>query len=84
MVKGFGMGRVVRWSGRMAVTAFSQLRTGMGRLAAWRHKIGRHEMGWYRRCAVLETGPQVAVSCMDGESSRRKWRTWGQMDGNNH
>ena len=34
VVKGFGMGRVVRWSSRLAVTAYSQLRTGKGRLAA--------------------------------------------------
>ena len=34
VVKGFGMGRVVRWSSRLAVTAYSQLHTGKGRLVA--------------------------------------------------
>ena len=72
MVKGFGMGKVVRWSSRLAVTASSQHCTGKGRLAAWRHKIGRHDMGLCRRCVVLETGPHAAVGYMDGENLGRK------------
>ena len=40
--RGFGMSRVLRWSSRLAVTAYSQLRTGKERLAAQRYKIGRH------------------------------------------
>ena len=83
VVKGFGIGRVVRWSSRLTVTAYSQLRKGKGRLAAWRHKIGRHDTGLCRRCAVLETGPHAAVGCMDGENFGRKWSTWGQMDEKN-
>ena len=81
--KGFGMGRVMRWSSRLAVTAYSQLRTGKGRLAAWRHKIGWHDTGLCRRCAVPETGPPAAVGCMDGENFGRKWSTWGRMDEKN-
>ena len=83
VVKGFSMGRVVRWSSRLAVTAYSQLHTGKGQLAAWRHKIGRHDTGLCRRCAVPETGPHAAVGCMDGENFGRKWSTWGQMDEKN-
>ena len=83
VVKGFGMRRVVRWTSRLAVTAYSQLCTGKGRLAAWRHKIGRHETELCGRCAVLETGPHVAVGCMDGACIGRRWSTWGQMDEKN-
>ena len=83
VVKGFGIGRVVRWSSRLAVTAYYQLRTEKGRLAAWRHKIGRHDTGLCRRCAVPETVPHAAVGCMDGASFGRKWSTWGQMDEKN-
>ena len=79
-VKGFGMGRVIRWSSRLAVTAYSQLRTGKERLAAWRHRIGRDDTGLCRRCNVPETGAQAAVGCMDGESFGRRWSTWEQMD----
>ena len=84
IVKGFGIGRVVRWSSRLAVTAYSQLRMGKGRLAACRHKIGRHDTGLCRRCAVPETGPQAAVGCMDGEDFGTRWSTWGQMDEKYH
>ena len=75
VVKGFGMGRVVRWSSRLAVTAYSQLHTGKGRLVAWRHKIGQHETGFCGRCTVPETGPHAAVGCMDGEGFGRRWST---------
>ena len=67
----------------MAVTAYFELRTGKGRLAAWRHMIRRHETGLCCRCTVLETGPHTAVGCMDGESFGRKWSTWEQMDEKN-
>ena len=39
VVRGFGIGRVVRWSGRLAVIAYSQLRMGKGWLAACKYKI---------------------------------------------
>ena len=61
VVQGFGMGRVVRLSSRLAVIAYSQLRTGKRRLAVWRYKIGRHETGFCHRCAVTETEPHVGV-----------------------
>ena len=80
VVKGFGMGRVIGWSSRLSVTAYSQLRTGKGRLAAWRHKIGKDDTGPCRRCNVPETGAHAAVGCIDGESFGRKWSTWRQMD----
>ena len=83
VVKGFSIGRVVRWSSRLSVTAYSQLRTGKGRLAAWRHKIGRHDTGLCRRWAVPETGPHAAVGCIDGENFGRKCSTWGRMDERN-
>ena len=35
VVRGFGSGRVVRWSSRYAITAFSQLQTNKGLLASW-------------------------------------------------
>ena len=50
IVRSFGMCRMVRWSSRLAVTAYSQLGTRKGRLAAWRHKIGRHDTGLCCRC----------------------------------
>ena len=71
IAKAFCMGRVVRWSSRWVVIAYSQLRTGKGRLAASRYRIGRHEMALCRKCAVPKTGPHVAVRCMEGEGLGR-------------
>ena len=65
------------------MTAYSQLRTGKGRLVVCRYKIGRHDTGLYRSCAVPETGPHATVGCMDAEKCGRKWSTWGQMDEKN-
>ena len=81
VVKGFGMGRVVRWSSRLAVTAYSPLRTAKGQLAALRNKIGSHDTGLYRRCAVTETGTHAAVGCIDAENFGRKWSTWDRWIG---
>ena len=53
---------------------------GKGRLAAWRHKIGKNDTGLCRRCNVPETEAHATVGCMDGESFGRKWHMWGQMD----
>ena len=56
VVNRFGMVRMVWWSSRLAVTAYSQLHAGKRRLVALQYKIGSHETGFCRRCAVPETG----------------------------
>ena len=80
VVKGFGVGRVVRWKSRYAVSAYSQLRTGKGLLGAWLKKIGKAESGDCVRCGVEGSGTHEAFGCMAGEAWGRRWSTWGQMD----
>ena len=75
VVRGFGSGRVVRWSSRYATTAFSQLRKNKGLLALWLKKIGRVDSGLCRRCAVEETGSHEALGRMAGEEWGRRWST---------
>ena len=47
-VERFGCGRVIGWN-RDSMTAYSHLRTGKGRLKAWREKIGKTEFGYCER-----------------------------------
>ena len=77
-MEGFGRGRVIGWN-RDSVTAYSHLRTGKGRLKAWREKFGKEEFG-YCKCGVTETGNHVAFRCIQGEHWGRRWSTWKQMD----
>ena len=76
VVRGFGSGRVVRWSSRYAITAFSQLRMNKGLLASWLRKIGRVDSDLCRRCSVEEIGSHAALGCMAGEGWGRRWSTW--------
>ena len=39
------MGRIIRWSSRVAVSAYSQLCMVKGRLTAWRLRSGKDETG---------------------------------------
>ena len=72
VVPGFGSGRVVRWTSRYAITAFSQLRTNKGMLASWLKRIGRSDSGLCRRCSVEGTGSHEALGCMAGEEWGRR------------
>lgn len=66
--KGFCMRRVVRWSSRSAVTVYSQLHTGKGRLTAWRLGSGQEDMWLGCRYYYLDTGTHAALGCTDEES----------------
>ena len=80
VVSGFGSGRVVRWTSRYAITAFSQLRTNKGLLASWLMKIGRADSDLCWRCSVEGTGSHEALACMTEEEWGRRWSTWAHMD----
>lgn len=80
VVKGFSMGRVLRWSSRLLVTAYSQLRTRKRSLSVWRQRIGKDKTGQCRRCDIPKTGTHVVLGCMDGESFGWRWSTGRQMD----
>ena len=75
-MEGFGQGRIIGWN-RDSVTAYSHLRTGKGRLNAWREKIGKAEFG-YCKCGTIDTGNHVAFGCIQGESWDRRWSTWSR------
>ena len=80
VVRGFGSGRVVLWTSRYAITAFSQLRTNKGMLASWLKRVGHADSDLCRRCSVEETKAYEALGCMAGEEWGRRWSTWAQMD----
>lgn len=69
-VEGYEKGRVIGLN-RDSVTAYSHLRTGKGRLGAWREKIGKAEVGLCE-CGFTETGNHFAFGCIQGEQWGRK------------
>ena len=80
VVQRFGVGRVVSWRLRYAVSAYSQLWTGKGLLGAGLKKIWKAENGDCDRCEVERSGTHGAFGCMAGEGCSHRWSTWGQMD----
>lgn len=69
VVKGFGVGRIMKWKERHAVTAYSQPRSGKGRLGVWPRTTGRRDYDRLRcsRCPVSETKVHAALGCIAGE-----------------
>ena len=75
---GFGRGEAVGW-GRKALTNYTHVRTGKGKIGYWRELVGQRDAGCRRCSANLEDGDHVAFHC-DGRAEGRHWASWEEME----
>ena len=76
--EGFGLGRAVEW-GRRALTNYTHMRTGKGKLGYWRELIGHRDMGCRRCGASMKDGDHVAFHCRERAEGRR-WASWVEVE----
>ena len=64
---------------RTALTNYTHMRTGKGKIRYWRELVGQRDAGWRRCSAYVEDGDHLAFHCV-GRAKGRQWASWEEME----